>query len=248
MDNHRTMIALCCVCLCFFFTGCGDKEDPIRTSDATVDVEGPVTYSSHIRGMLESYCLGCHSDSRQGSDRKGAPVSVNFDTYEDIVAWADNAGRRIQSGTMPPGGGISDTDRALFRKWTDEGMLKDSDQDTSESEAFVATPSTFANYKNWQVADNVIFPVNASLLGDAHQGNNSDYARWICADPMEPANGEYPVGTVIAKETFSWSDGNKQYAEMGGLLAMVKCGGDFNPEGSGWEWFGSRKGEEQCAY
>ena len=42
--------------------------------------------------------------------------------------------------------------------------------------------------------------------------------------------------TLQIKETFTWAEGVKRYAEMGGIFAMVKRGESFNPNGNGWEW------------
>lgn len=102
--------------------------------------------------------------------------------------------------------------------------------------ASVAKLDSFANYKTWPVIDYTIAPNPA--LGAAHMGNNPDYSRRIYINPTGKFAGEeFAVGTIHVKETFTWEDGKQKFADMGGVLAMVKRGGDFNPEGRGWEWF-----------
>jgi len=103
--------------------GCGDKVDPLQRVDSGTDeTNGPVTYAVDIQPLLETHCLSCHSSQRQGSERSGAPINVDFDSYAGIVQWIDEASLRIQSGTMPLTGGIRQEDRALFQRWIDDGF------------------------------------------------------------------------------------------------------------------------------
>jgi mono/diheme cytochrome c family protein len=112
----------------------------------------------------------------------------------------------------------------------------DTVQQPPTTSGFVAKQTDFADYNNWQSTDysNAYSPV----LGPAHMGNNPDYARRVYINPagMKDA-GEYAMGTIIVKETFTWEEGQQKFAEMGGILAMAKRGGDFNMDGGGWEWF-----------
>lgn len=217
---------------CFaMLLGCdGDKQDPVFVSDGDV---GAVNFISDVQPILETNCLRCHSISKSGGERNGAPLTVNFDTYENVVNLADRANARIQSGTMPPGSGLPDTDRVVFSDWVTSGMPMDGDS-TGE---FIAIAENFKGYESWNIADNTIFPTNLGLLGTAHQANDSDYTRWIYATRPETVEGKYPTGTILLKETFTWSNTQKQYAETGGILAMVKRGNGFNPDAGGWEWF-----------
>ena len=102
-----------------------------------------------------------------------------------------------------------------------------------------------AEVKNWQITDTTIFPTSRDLLGGAHQANSSDYTRQVHASRTESPDGEYPVGTLIVKETFSWSGNDKQFAVSGGVLAMAKRGGGFNPAAGDWEWFELDSGTRQ---
>ena len=97
----------------------GDKTDPVHTLEPVTDQV--VTYETHIAPIMETRCLGCHSITRQGADRNGAPVGVNFDTYADMVQWSDRALARILAGTMPPGGGVTEEEQSSFQTWVDNG-------------------------------------------------------------------------------------------------------------------------------
>jgi len=55
------------------------------------------------------------------------------------------------------------------------------------------------------------------------------------------STGDFAMGSIIVKEVFNYrmtdNGPEKTLLEQGGLLAMVKRGGDFNSDHSGWEWF-----------
>ena len=102
-----------------FCLGCGDKADPVgEPGDGLPDL---VSYTQHIKPLLDTNCIQCHAISRQGADRNGAPVGVNFDTYANARSSADRADARIQAGTMPPTGGLTTYDRSVFHKWVEQG-------------------------------------------------------------------------------------------------------------------------------
>jgi len=110
---------------CVFLIGaCGDKDDPIQRPGEVPDFMGTVTFDVDIAPVLEDRCLRCHSIESQGAGRNGAPINVNFDTFQDAVMWSDLMNQRIQSGTMPPDGGIPNEERALFQQWIDDGLLE----------------------------------------------------------------------------------------------------------------------------
>lgn len=86
------------------------------------------------------------------------------------------------------------------------------------------------------------------VVGDPRAGNRMPIGGELTEDEINMVydwinagaapEDEYPLGAIIVKETFSWSENQeKEYAEMGGLLGMAKRGGDFNPDHNGWEWF-----------
>lgn len=108
---------------------------------------------------------------------------------------------------------------------------------------FEAAINDFIDYQDWELVDYSTGRSNPSGLGDAHAAGNDLFTRktFKNAAAMKSSAGEYDVGSILIKETFTYTMGEdgleKTYAPSGGLLAMVKRGGDFNPEHNGWEWF-----------
>ena len=108
--------------------------------------------------------------------------------------------------------------------------------DEEEAEEFAAEAGDFANYQSWEAIDYSVAP--NEILGPAHMGDNPDYARRVYINPSGNIEGEeYALGTILIKETFTWEDGKQKFAETGGILAMAKRAGEFNPDSGGWEWF-----------
>lgn len=97
---------------------CGEKLDPVQERDASGLTP---TWCEDVQPIVESRCLGCHSVTRTGSQRNGAPIGVNFDTYEDASRLATAMDDVIQSGFMPPPGPLPSGDQAIFGAWVDTG-------------------------------------------------------------------------------------------------------------------------------
>lgn len=124
MKRGKLGVVLSSMLCCFILVlGCGEKEDPYQTPD-NQDIIDLVTYEMDIAPLLEEHCLRCHSITRQGADRNGAPVNLNYDRFQDAVMWSGLMNQRVQSGTMPPDGALSDDERALFQEWIDDGLLE----------------------------------------------------------------------------------------------------------------------------
>jgi len=62
------------------FAACG--ADPVIGEDtgSTCPPTDPPTYASFGQGFMTTYCLGCHSQTKLGDERQGAPVTIDFDT------------------------------------------------------------------------------------------------------------------------------------------------------------------------
>ena len=96
----------------------------------------------------------------------------------------------------------------------------------------------FSNYASWDVIEYTNAP--SAQLGGAHQGADPEYTRRIFANPdaaVEP-DGEYSVGAVLVKETFTY-DANHNFSPSDpfGLLAMVKRDAGFDDADGNWEYF-----------
>lgn len=91
----------------------------------------------------------------------------------------------------------------------------------------------FMNAGSWELLDSR--QGADPLLGGAHGDGvmKRDTYRWQPAAMYH--DGKFPIGTVIAKEVYEEDDqGNKSNITW---TAMVKRGGDFNPNYGNWEWF-----------
>ncbi len=89
---------------------CGEEEIP-AVDCATVAV--PVF--SDVAAFAS--CNGCHSSAVTGADRQGAPVNIDFDTYDSAVANIDKAMEEVAEGAMPPNGALATADADALYAW-----------------------------------------------------------------------------------------------------------------------------------
>ena len=82
-----------------------------------------LTYDNFGSSFMTDNCTTCHSSS--SSDRRGAPVAVNFDTLDLVKNLSNNINIRAGEGTsMPPSSAPatpSGADRALLAEWIECG-------------------------------------------------------------------------------------------------------------------------------
>ncbi|WP_053979256.1 cytochrome P460 family protein [Marinagarivorans algicola] len=107
---------------------------------------------------------------------------------------------------------------------------------TNTEGEYVATKSMLSNYTSWQVSDYTI-GITSDFLGGKHGSTNAENARLVFENTLAAAQSgtdDYAQGSTIVKEVFTTKDGEKEFA---GTFAMVKRGGNYNPDGAGWEWF-----------
>ena len=108
----RTCIHSAVALLLLFSAGCGDKINPaIKCPTAT----HPVTYTSDIHQFVQSYCISCHSAGV--SNRQGAPVSINFDTYDGVKDYGEQSRLDVLSGRMPVNSNLPTSVRCTFDAW-----------------------------------------------------------------------------------------------------------------------------------
>jgi hypothetical protein len=79
--------------------------------------EPVVTWANFGQGFLREQCQACHASTVV--NRGDAPADVIFDTEADAVRLAARIEARAlgEPPSMPPEGGVSDTDRALLDLW-----------------------------------------------------------------------------------------------------------------------------------
>ena len=63
------------------------------------------TFTNQIRPtIVEEKCIQCHSAALEGTARNGAPVDLDFDTYESTEPYLAQFADAISSGREPPMG------------------------------------------------------------------------------------------------------------------------------------------------
>ncbi|MBW7996127.1 MAG: hypothetical protein FVQ81_06050 [Candidatus Glassbacteria bacterium] len=122
--TRLSSIGMAALLISMTLAGCGDKIDPLIAPPSNGGNGGMTapTYAQDIKPILDQNCVICHSTANSGAQRNGAPLSVNFDTYDLAVANSGRASIRIQAGTMPPTGALDFELVALFLEWISEGM------------------------------------------------------------------------------------------------------------------------------
>jgi hypothetical protein len=101
-----------------------------------------------------------------------------------------------------------------------------------EPSDFDARDGDFAGYETWALAGTTTGA--SDQLEMAHDAKNPAVTRYIFVkdDASRKSNGQFPVGTIIAKQS-RLSDGTL----VGVATAMVKRAKGFNTAGGDWEWF-----------
>ena len=112
------------VVLSAYQTACGVKSDPKVCGDVSEAALGEITYTNTARQILDTHCRRCHARNKFDTDRKGAPVSANFDTYEGAVACGAKIAARAELGDMPDDAPetLPDSDRCLLVGWNEQGL------------------------------------------------------------------------------------------------------------------------------
>ena len=87
----------------------------------------PLTWENFGHAIVTRHCLGCHSALLPEERREGAPAGVDFDTYGDVLAWAERIEARStgEGASMPPGGGPTAPERELLAEWLSCGVAAD---------------------------------------------------------------------------------------------------------------------------
>ena len=98
-----------------FAAGCGGDEETLPT----VDCSGTVPKFAEVT-LFQDSCSNCHGQDVAGPDRLGAPVDINFDSYDSAKAHAEKAASEVFSGAMPPTGGddFPEAQKQQLYKWS----------------------------------------------------------------------------------------------------------------------------------
>jgi len=76
------------------------------------------TWDSVGQPLMLTWCTPCHSEGVPEELRQDAPLGIDFDTYEQTVAWAARIQvRAVYTVDMPPSGGVPADELALLDEW-----------------------------------------------------------------------------------------------------------------------------------
>lgn len=85
-----------------------------------------VSFENHMKKqVLEAMCTVCHSSTLTGSKRHGAPLGLDFDTYNGTSTnQKSKSNQDAQNGSMPDPAfgslGLTTYQKQLFQKWKDQ--------------------------------------------------------------------------------------------------------------------------------
>lgn len=230
---------------------------PISEGDL-VNSNDPFT---NVQKIFTANCIRCHSgpSAPQGmslaegvsfgqivgvvSNQQSDLMRINPGNPDDSYLLRKVLGTPGITGAQMPLGGpfLSTEDIQTITDWIAAGAPPAAASPTSE---VIADISDFANYRNWETIDYTVGVTNPFLTDGIHSSGNDDFVRRVYANSiaLNSMNDEFENGSIIVKETFTYAtdDGEAEFAEAGGLLAMVKRGSGYSPEGGGWEWFNIR--------
>lgn len=105
--------------LALILLSCTGKGEDSGDDPLVCPPEGTeATWSNHAAPFLDTWCTGCHHSELPADLRQGAPVGMDFDTWEGANAWSRSIYERVVvKRTMPPAGGPSDEGRELLGEW-----------------------------------------------------------------------------------------------------------------------------------
>jgi len=117
--SYRTLSA---VALCLALAAC--SSDAPAPTGSTCPPTSTLTYDNFGKKFMEDYCLRCHSSTKTGADRKGAPADHNFDTEMGVLEAAEHIDEYAGKGpdatntVMPPGDPRpSEIERQKLAEW-----------------------------------------------------------------------------------------------------------------------------------
>jgi len=100
--------------------GCDDVVFNGRSPSVASCLREPqLTWDNFGKGFMDKQCNGCHSSLLVRQElRNGAPMGVDFDTFEGNLIWADRIYQRATiERSMPLGGSPAPDELRLFDEW-----------------------------------------------------------------------------------------------------------------------------------
>jgi uncharacterized membrane protein len=127
MSSRHDLRWACAVVVAATLAGCATDEDaPMEPPpiDSKKCQESTLTYQNFAAPFVIMWCRGCHGAALPANMRQSAPPGVDFDTEAQVRAAQARLLARAtgEAPTMPPAGGPSAEERALFAEWLACGM------------------------------------------------------------------------------------------------------------------------------
>ncbi|MBL4635732.1 MAG: hypothetical protein JKY56_17860 [Kofleriaceae bacterium] len=118
-------LSLLTLALTFSLAACGEDDDPADPNPGLDCTTSTLTYDNFGQQFFADHCLECHDSAKSGADRKNAPNTINFDTFDLVKTHISAAKRRAGvASTMPPSSATSTPavmERADLVEWADCG-------------------------------------------------------------------------------------------------------------------------------
>ncbi len=95
---------------------CGGSEPQGVFTQSVCPPVDPPTYASFGMQLVERYCTSCHDSAKTGTQRGGAPLTIDFDTLSLLRMWTSQIDKQAAFGPaaenqlMPPAGKPAPTD------------------------------------------------------------------------------------------------------------------------------------------
>jgi uncharacterized membrane protein len=101
--------------LAFLLAACGSSRACRNQNQAP-------SYANDIQGLVAAKCEVCHGAAVKGADRHGAPVEINYDTYDLLKEQTvDPMASDLEGHTMPPlnlgATDLTSSERDLLLQW-----------------------------------------------------------------------------------------------------------------------------------
>jgi mono/diheme cytochrome c family protein len=110
MKKHMLMTI---VFLAIMSVSCSSDSDDGPMTPIPPNLDTSVTYAGTVKAIIDSNCISCHGDPLAN----GAPMPLlSFANVQESVQNRNLIGR-IENGTMPPNGNLSDAQVLAIKGW-----------------------------------------------------------------------------------------------------------------------------------
>ena len=100
---QRSMRWITCLALVAALAACSSEDEEEGEDLPEVDCNGDVPTFGEVTAFSQ-VCANCHSTTKTGDARNGAPADINWDDYDSAKANAMHGVEEVSEGEMPPDG------------------------------------------------------------------------------------------------------------------------------------------------